>query len=74
MVEKDQMRIYEHTDFGSITPLFADTPGLQVSSLVRFYIYDIILAPLNPTLHGVEIFYQQPRIMGSSNKMLTLFV
>ena len=68
------MRIYEHTDFGSITLLFADTPGLQVSSLVRFYIYDNILAPLNSTLHGIEIFYQQPRIMGTSNEMLTSFV
>ena len=30
VVKNGQMRTGEHTDFGSITLLFADTPGLQV--------------------------------------------
>ena len=55
------MRIYEHTDFGSITLLFADTPGLQVSSLVCFYIYDVILAPLNSGGLTTQICPHNPR-------------
>ena len=32
------------------------------------------LNPLNSTIHGIEILYQQPLIIGTSNKIMQAFV
>ena len=41
-----------------------DRKGGEVCNALYYYV-----APLNSTIHGIEILYQQPRIMGSSNKI-----
>ena len=41
---------------------------------IALHLRDHYACQLNSTIHGVEIMYQQPRSIESTNKMLTSFV